>query len=111
LHAIRVKEVAITCAEIGVGIELLPPGEKKELLRRSASAFFAAMEPNVLGFCRSAAGEYARIVGLRQGLGRPIAVLDAQIAAIARTARATLATRNLKDFDHLDLALVNPYAA
>lgn len=47
----------------------------------------------------------------RESAGRPFAVIDAMIAAICTAHDAKLATRNLRDFDGLDLALVNPFEA
>ena len=41
--------------------------------------------------------------------GRPIAAFEAQIAAIARAAGATLATRNITDFDDCAIRVVNPW--
>jgi predicted nucleic acid-binding protein len=35
--------------------------------------------------------------------------IDAQIAAICRTYNAALATRNLKDFRHTGVDLINPW--
>jgi predicted nucleic acid-binding protein len=43
--------------------------------------------------------------------GRPIETKDAMIAAICTAHGAKLATRNVRDFDGLDLALVNPFEA
>ena len=40
---------------------------------------------------------------------RPISHFDAQIAAIALTVGAALATRNLADFQDLGLRLVDPW--
>ena len=48
---------------------------------------------------------------MRSSVGRPIGVVDAMIAAICLVHGATLATRNVSDFDGLDLKLVNPFEA
>ncbi len=54
--------------------------------------------------------DYATIIEQSKRLGRPITVEDAQIAAVARQHAATLATRNIRDFDVLEgLSLVNPW--
>ena len=45
----------------------------------------------------------------RERLGQPIALADAQIAAIALAHQAVLATRNTKDFEGLGLKLLNPW--
>jgi toxin FitB len=38
-----------------------------------------------------------------------VSVLDAQIAAIVAVRGASLATRNVKDFDGCGIALINPW--
>jgi len=50
-----------------------------------------------------------RIRAERESMGRPISVQDAMIAAICLINGATLATRNVRDFDGLNLKLVNPF--
>jgi len=50
-----------------------------------------------------------RLSAKRESFGRPISVQDAMIAAICLSHDATLATRNTKDFEGLDLKLVNPF--
>ncbi len=50
-----------------------------------------------------------RLRAKRESIGRPISVQDAMIAAICLSHDATLATRNTKDFEGLDLKLVNPF--
>lgn len=104
---------AITIAEIRLGLARLPAGKRREALTVLADAMidedFAAA---CLPFDRAAAGHYATIVADRLKRGRPISVEDAQIAAIARAADLTLATRNLEDFAAIDgLALANPWQA
>jgi len=51
----------------------------------------------------------ADIVAGRERIGRPIAVADAQIAAICRDLGATLATRNTAGFEETGIELINPW--
>ncbi|HSR68553.1 MAG TPA: hypothetical protein VLU25_11480 [Acidobacteriota bacterium] len=64
-----------------------------------------------LGFDHRAARLYARMMGGRRRQGRPMSVLDGQIAAIARAHRLALATRNIRDFEDTGLELINPFSA
>jgi predicted nucleic acid-binding protein len=50
-----------------------------------------------------------RLRALRESKGRPLSIGDAMIAAICLVHGARLATRNVRDFDGLDLKLVNPF--
>jgi toxin FitB len=54
---------------------------------------------------------YGSIFARREAAGRPIGPMDAMIAAICLVHDATLATRNVRDFDGLDLRLINPFEA
>lgn len=104
---------AVTVAEIRLGISLLPAGKQKALLLDIAEQVFQEdFHDRCLPFDCEAAGEYALIVAERNRQGHPISVEDAQIAAIARTAALTLATRNTKDFSGITgLELIDPWAA
>ena len=64
----------------------------------------------ILPFDSDAARQYAGIVAARRKAGRPISLADAQIAAIARSRGAAVATRNTADFDHCGIAVLNPWA-
>ncbi len=63
----------------------------------------------MLPFDSDAAKVYAKIAAERRALGRPISQFDAQIAAIAISRGASLATRNVADFDLLTLQIINPW--
>ena len=102
---------SITLAEILYGIERLPDGKRKELLRTAASDVFAAFADQVLPFDAVAAARYPTIVDIRERLGLPIDGFDAQIASICQTHRAGLATRNVKDFEHTGIVLTDPWRA
>ncbi|HEY6632112.1 MAG TPA: PIN domain-containing protein [Rhizobiaceae bacterium] len=50
-----------------------------------------------------------RLRARRQSRGRPLSIGDSMIAAICLAHGAALATRNVRDFDGLDLRLINPF--
>ena len=100
---------AITWAEIEYGIAILPVGTRRQRLAEAASELFAKTVQATLPFGSAQAGAYGQIMAHRRATGRPISALDAQIAAIARTAGATLATRNVRDFLDCGVPVVNPY--
>jgi toxin FitB len=52
-----------------------------------------------------------RLRAIRENRGRPLSIGDAMIAAVCLLHGAMLATRNVRDFDGLDLKLVNPFEA
>ena len=101
---------SITQAEILAGIELLPKGKRRAAIAQAAEATFREdFADRILPFDSEAAREFARITAARRKLGRPISQPDAQIAAIARSCGAVLATRNSGDFEHCGVKLVNPW--
>ena len=103
---------AITVAEILYGVELLPKGKRRDQLLHEAEATFAAdFADRVLLFDERAARMFGTIAVARRVQGRPIGVLDAQIAAIVRVHGTTLATRNTNDFEGCGVRLINPWQA
>jgi len=100
----------ITLAEIGYGLRLLPDGQRRRLLAERFDQFIArAFDQRILSFDAAAARAYGDIMGHRKELGRPIRVTDGQIAAIARANGFGIATRNIKDFEDSQIALINPF--
>ena len=100
---------SITLAEIRYGIERLPGGRRKDVLRTTADDVFAAFEDQVLPFDAAAALQYASIVTTRDDAGLPIDGFDAQITAICGVHQATLATRNVKGFRDTGIDVTNPW--
>ncbi len=100
----------ITIAEISYGLNVLPKGSRRQLLENAFNkTIHAAFKHRVLPFDESAAHLYGKMMGHRKELGRPLSVLDGQIAAIARMQDATLATRNIRDFANCEVDLINPF--
>jgi predicted nucleic acid-binding protein len=100
----------ITVAEILFGIEMLPRGKRRDqMLVQAEAAFREDFTGRVLPFDEAAARAFPEIAVRRRAQGRPIADLDAQIAAIAHSRDAILATRNTADFEGCGVRLVNPW--
>jgi predicted nucleic acid-binding protein len=101
---------AICEAEILYGMALLPDGRRRAALERSAAAIFGEdFAGRILPFDRAAARVFAEIAARRRAAGRPIATFDAQIAAIARSHSAAVATRNVADFSDCGIVVANPW--
>lgn len=110
LPADEVATTAITAAELRYGIARLDPGHRKRELTVAISGLLNEdFYGKVLPFDERAAMRYADVVTARQQLGLPIEVADAQIAAICRDLSATLATRNIPDFEETGIPLINPW--
>lgn len=105
-----VYTTSVTQAEILHGIALLPAGQRRHAIEATAHTMFAEdFAERILGFGSDAAASYANIAADRRRAGRPISNFDAQIAAIARSVGATVATRNVADFMDCGVELINPW--
>jgi toxin FitB len=101
----------MTRAEIRYGLSRLPAGKRRSRLTEEANAVFSETQERLLPFDAKAADRYGDVVAAREWAGRPISVPDAIIASIAWVHRASLATRNVRDFDDCGIQVVNPYDA
>ncbi len=110
LPAEEVGTTAVTAAELLYGVARMPAGRRKRELAAAVRGLLGdELRDRILPFDEHCASRYADIVCGRETLGRPIGVADAQIAAICRTAEATLATRNTDDFSGTGIELINPW--
>jgi toxin FitB len=100
----------ITQAEILYGLEVMPKGKRRAALQLAIEAILEEdFADRILPFDSDAARVYPKIASSRRAVGRPMAQWDAQIAAIARSRGAALATRNSNDFDHCGIRIVDPW--
>ena len=105
----EVYTTSVTTAELLTGIALLPEGARKRRLGDSVQQFINLYLPRTLPFDAAAAPYYAAVYAQRRAAGRPVTPQDAMIAAIALACDATLATRNVKAFEHTGVKLFNPW--
>jgi predicted nucleic acid-binding protein len=102
---------AITVFEIQFGIELLAPGRRRHQLDEAFRRALAEdLEGRILPFDDEAAREAGRRAAEQRTRGRVVDFRDVAIAGIIAARRATLATRNLRHFKDLRIAVVNPWA-
>jgi hypothetical protein len=99
----------ITQAEILYGIEILPDGRRKTALRESFIPLFERFKGRVLAFDEASAWAFAAIAAAHRKAGRRISEMDCQIASIALSRKASLCTRNIRDFARCGIALINPW--
>lgn len=86
---------APSLAGLRLGVARLPEGRRKAALSDAIDRFVTDdLAGLVLAFDWACADAYGPIVAARERAGRPIAVTDAQIAAICAVHDAVLATRN-----------------
>jgi predicted nucleic acid-binding protein len=109
-QAASLRTTAVSVAEIRYGLQRLPRGKRRTLLREAADDVFESFADQVLPFDAASARHYADIVVERERAGTPIGGFAAQIASICRAHKAALATRNTDDFTGLQLPLINPWA-
>ena len=101
---------AISAAELRLGAALLPAGKRRvALAAQIAEMLEQEFGGRILSFDSSAAIEYAAIASSRRRNGRPMSDADAQIAAIVRSVGASLATRNVRDFEGCGIAVIDPW--
>jgi predicted nucleic acid-binding protein len=86
----------------------LPDGRRKQILA-AAHEIFSAFADQVLPVDTAAAEHYALIASSRERAGKPIAGFDALIASVCRSNGATLATRNVSDFDGTGIEIIDPW--
>ncbi len=97
--------------ELRYGIEALPDGDRfRHYLETSWHDIGSRIFGNrILDFDSLAADSAAELAGERRQAGRSVEFRDTFIAGIVRAHGATLATRNVRDFDDAGIAIINPW--
>ncbi|MFT4178688.1 MAG: type II toxin-antitoxin system VapC family toxin [Thermomonas sp.] len=101
---------AITRGELLLGLNIMAQGRRRETLLSGLQRIFELrFVGRVLPYDEAAADAYALILAERRRMGRPTDQSDAMIAGIVRARGATLATRNVRDFEGCGIALIDPW--
>ena len=103
---------AVSQSEILYGVRRLPAGRRRACLSRAATAMLTeAFADRILPFDPPAASVYADIRIARERAGTPVGQEDGMIAAIARTAGASVLTHDEAGFAGCGVPIVNPWRA
>jgi predicted nucleic acid-binding protein len=103
----------VSLAEMLFSIALMPEGRRRARLEHAVGEVFSVLfGDRLLAFDDAAARSYAAFAAARQRMGLRVSVPDGQIVAIARSHGAEgIVTRNLRDFAHCGLKLIDPWTA
>ena len=100
----------VSLAELLLGIESLPAGKRRRALAAAlAEQIIGLFGERIVSFDVAAARNYPTIVTRARRHGHPIAVADAQIAAVATSRNFLVATRDEAPFQAAGVGLINPW--
>jgi tRNA(fMet)-specific endonuclease VapC len=105
----RLAIAAVTLHEALFGVERLPDGKRKELLREYLRDVVTKLP--ALPYDAKAAAWHASERAKLEAASRPMPYADGQIAAIAVVNGLTLVTSNMRDFRHVTALRVEDWCA
>ncbi len=100
---------SIVIYELEYGLRLLPKGRRRSRLSEMQSGILSAYENRILPLDTRGAEWAAHFRAESRRIGRPLDLGDALIAGTAKAHALSLATRNVTDFENLDIDVINPW--
>ena len=100
---------AIVVHELEFGVQRLPQGRRREQLRMAVAKIMAEYETRIIPVGRAEAELSAILRAEAQQSGRTVHVDDALIAGTAKFHNLCVATRNTRDFEGMDVEIINPW--
>jgi tRNA(fMet)-specific endonuclease VapC len=100
----------VTIGEIRKGIEKLPPSKRKDAIQTWLETdLLLRFQGNIVDISVDIMLSWGALTGRLENEGKPIAALDAVIAATALHGKFRLITRNDSDFQHTGVMIDNPW--
>ena len=100
---------SIVLHELDFGVRLLPAGRRRDGLRSALAEFVNEYADRVLPLERREAESAAELRAAAHRSGRVLHLGDALIAGTAKAHGLMVATRNVTDFEGLDVDVTNPW--
>ncbi|MGH7916896.1 MAG: type II toxin-antitoxin system VapC family toxin [Candidatus Binataceae bacterium] len=106
----RVFVSVISFAEIRRGIELMVAGRRRQRLALwLAEELPLRFEDRILAVDLGVADTWGVVMARSEKKGHAMGSMDAFVAATAEAHDLTLVTRNIKDFEHVGISLMDPW--
>ena len=100
----------ITIGEIKSGIEKLNNGHKKsKLLHWLENDLLVRFQGRIIPIDTEIMLQWGVMQNRLKQIGKPLPIMDSLIGATSQVKNLLLLTRNEKDFQNLDLKIVNPF--
>ena len=100
---------SVVLHELEFGLQRLSQGRRRDRLRQILSDFVNEFDDRILALGRVEAEWAGRLRAEAHRSGRVLHLGDALIAGTAKAHGLSVATRNVVDFDGLDVEITNPW--
>ena len=102
---------SITVFEIRFGLQIIPAGRRRDAYIEAFENLLDRIDHRVVSFDIDSAERASVLMASRRMQGRPRESRDTMIAGIVLSRHATLATRNVRDFDDISATIIDPWTA
>ena len=100
----------ITVGELKKGLEKLPDSQRKTVLEAwLINDLLVRFQDHLLPIDTSVMLTWGVLVARLEAIGKPMPAINSLIAATTLHSGYTLSTRNVGDFEHAGIALLNPW--
>lgn len=100
---------SMTVAELHRGVRRLDDGKRKNSLLTWLSELEHEFDSRILPFDLACAIQWARVYAAAEERGRKLSAFDSIIAAVCAGNNLTLVTRNVSDFEHSGVEIIDPW--
>jgi len=105
----QLSTTVISLQELRYGIELLPVSRRRRVMERDLQLTLdRELNSRIIAFEADAALAAAMIAAQRYRAGRAVGLADTQIAGIAVSIGAAIATHNVRHFSDLPIRVIDP---
>ena len=100
---------SVTVFEVRFGLRTMPAGKRRDIYTEGFDRMLERIDHRIAPFDYEAVQHASALMASRKIRGRPRESRDTMIAGIVLAHHATLATRNVRDFDDILATLVDPW--